>query len=82
MKIVTKGGRNLGRVFDLRSRGAPEHGLNHKGREINEIVYGTIGLLELLGLKQAGAETVAWESVIEIKDGTIIVADEQANENL
>ena len=79
MEIVTQDGRKLGHVFDLRSRGVPEHGLPHKERIISEIVYGTIGLWERLGLKQSEAKTLSWQSVIEIKDGKIIVGNDEAN---
>ncbi|PYS98040.1 MAG: hypothetical protein DMF65_10625 [Acidobacteria bacterium] len=73
MRVETEGGRLLGHVFDLRSRGEPEHGLTHERRVVNELVYGKLGLLARLGLTQARATTVAWESVKEIRDGKIIV---------
>ena len=73
MRVETEGGRLLGHVFDLRSRGEPEHGLTHDKRVVNELVYGKLGLLARLGLTQARATTVAWESVKEIRDGKIIV---------
>lgn len=81
MKIVTEDGRHLGHIFDLRSQGVPEHGLNNKGRIITEIVYGTIGLWERLGLKQSKTKTLAWQAVIAIKNGKIIVANEVAEES-
>jgi len=79
MRVETEGGRLLGHVFDLRSRGEPEHGLTHDKRVVNELVYGKLGLLARLGLTQARATTVAWESVKEIRDGKIIV-DEASTE--
>lgn len=73
LKIVTKDGRTLGHVFDLRSQGLPEYGVNHKERVISELVYGKMGLLERLGLKRVEVKTVAWASVIEVKEGKIVV---------
>jgi sporulation protein YlmC with PRC-barrel domain len=81
LKIVTEDGRHLGHVFDLRSQGVPEHGLSSKERIITEIVYGTIGLWERLGLKQSKTKTLAWQAVIAIKDRKIIVANEVAKES-
>jgi sporulation protein YlmC with PRC-barrel domain len=75
LKIYTEDGKPLGRVFDLRSPGLPDHGLNHKERIIGELVYGKLGLLESLGLRQAKATTVNWDRVVEIKDGRITVND-------
>ena len=80
MRVETEGGRLLGHVFDLRSRGEPEHGLTHDKRVVNELVYGKLGLLARLGLTQARATTVAWESVKEIRDGKIIVDEGKRQE--
>jgi hypothetical protein len=76
LSIVTEDDKALGHVFDFRSPGVPEHGVNHQERIISELVYGELGLLERFGLKQAQAKTLAWKFVIEIKDGRIIVANE------
>jgi sporulation protein YlmC with PRC-barrel domain len=79
MRVETEDGRLLGHVFDLRSRGEPEHGETRDERVVNELVYGKLGLLARLGITQARATTVAWESVKEIRDGKIIV-DEASTE--
>jgi hypothetical protein len=79
-KIVTKDGRKLGRVFDLRSPGVPEHGSASSERAVTEIVFGTIGLLQRLGLRQAKGNTLPWSSVVRIKAGVITVADDQSGE--
>ena len=73
MRVETEGGRLLGHVFDLRSRGPAEHGDTREARVVGELVYGKRGLLARLGLTHASATTVAWESVKEIRDGKIIV---------
>ena len=80
MRVETEGGRLLGHVFDLRSRGEPEHGEPQEKRVVNELVYGKLGLLARLGLIQARATTVAWESVKEIRDGKIIVVEGKGQE--
>jgi sporulation protein YlmC with PRC-barrel domain len=72
-RVEREDGKFLGHVFDLRSRGLPEHGDTREARVISELVYGKRGLLARLGLTHARATTVAWESVKEIKDGKIIV---------
>ena len=72
-RVETEGGKFLGHVFDLRSRGLPEHGDTREARVVSELVYGKAGLLARLGLTHARATAVAWESVKEIRDGKIIV---------
>jgi sporulation protein YlmC with PRC-barrel domain len=73
LEIYSKSGAYMGRVFDLRSSGLPEHGITSSAREIDEIVYGTVGLFERLGLRQSKAETVDWSSVLEIDEKRIVV---------
>ena len=75
MRVETEGGRFLGHVFDLRSRGEPEHGETHDARVVNEIVYGRLGLLERLGIVRAEPDTIPWEAVKEIRGNKIIVQD-------
>ena len=73
MKVETEGGRFLGHVFDLRSKGEPEYGEPHDERVVNEIVYGRLGLFERLGLTQAEPQTFSWKAVKAIRDGKLIV---------
>jgi hypothetical protein len=72
-RVETEGGEFLGHVFDLRSRGLPEHGDTREARVVSELVYGKAGLFARLGLTHAHTTTIAWESVKEIRDGKIIV---------
>jgi hypothetical protein len=72
-RVEREDGKFLGHVFDLRSRGLPEHGDMREARVVTELVYGKRGLLARLGLVHAQATTLAWESVKEIRDGKIIV---------
>jgi sporulation protein YlmC with PRC-barrel domain len=73
MRVEREDGKLLGHVFDLRSRGLPEHGDTREARVVGELVCGKRGLLARLGFSKAQATTVVWESVKEIRDGKIIV---------
>lgn len=73
MRVEREDGKLLGRVFDLRSPGLPEHGDTREARVVGELVYGKTGLLARLGLRKARATTVAWESVKEVRGGKIVV---------
>lgn len=75
MEVLTESGRFLGHVFDLRSRGEPEHGESREERVVNEIVYGRLGLFERLGLTQAEPKTFSWKAVKAIRDNQLIVDD-------
>ena len=75
-EVVREDGTFLGHVFDLRSRGEPEHGITHDARVVGEIVYGRMGLLARLGLDEADATTLPWDAVKEIRDGVIIVSND------
>jgi len=75
-EVVAEDGTKLGHVFDLRSKGEPEHGFPNKDREITEILYGTRSFLETLGLKETELEKAAWSSVKKIEDGKIIIRNE------
>jgi sporulation protein YlmC with PRC-barrel domain len=73
MEVVTEDGRKLGHVFDIRSPGPPEHGIDHKERVVTELVYGKLGLLDRLGIREAEPTTIPWKSVVEIKDRKVVV---------
>lgn len=73
LRVESEDGKFLGHVFDLRSSGEPEHGLTREKRVVTELVYGKMGLLARLGLDEADATTLPWESVKEISEGKIIV---------
>ena len=78
MSVVTEGGRLLGHVFDLRSRGEPEYGAPRDARVVDEIVYGRMGLFERLGLTQAEPQTIPWKAVKAIRGDQLIVDDSVA----
>ena len=73
LKVYATSGKYMGRLFDLRSAGLPEHGATSSARVIDQIVYGRVGLWERLGIKQSQATTVDWASVVEIDDERIVV---------
>ena len=75
-EVVREDGTFLGHVFDLRSRGEPEHGLTSGARAVDELVYGRMGLLARLGLDEADATTLPWSAVKEIRDGVIVVGND------
>jgi sporulation protein YlmC with PRC-barrel domain len=75
MEVLTEGGRFLGHVFDLRSKGEPEYGAPHEARVVDEVVYGRLGLFERLGLTQAEPKTLPWKAVKAIRDNRLIVDD-------
>jgi sporulation protein YlmC with PRC-barrel domain len=72
-EVVSQDGERLGHVFDIRCQGEPEHGFTHQDRIVSELLYGTRGLLELIGLRKTSVQSVAWQSVQRIEDGKIIV---------
>jgi hypothetical protein len=74
-EIESEDGTKLGHVFDLRSKGEPEHGFENEDREITEILYGTRSFLETLGWKETELKKVAWSEVKKIEDGKIIVGE-------
>jgi hypothetical protein len=72
-EIENEDGRRLGRLYDLRSDGEPEHGLSKEQRLVTEIIYGTTGLWEMLGLKKTDFKTISWKAVRKIESGKIII---------
>jgi len=72
-EVVTHDGEHLGRVFDIRCYGELEHGIANQERTVGELLYGTRGLLELIGFRTTSFQSVAWQAVRGIKDGKIIV---------
>jgi sporulation protein YlmC with PRC-barrel domain len=76
LEVVSDRGEKLGRVFELRSDGIPEHGIMHPYRRITQLVYGKTGLMERLGLRQAQACIVSWSAVVSIDEHTLTVRHE------
>ena len=71
LELRTEDGRRLGHVFDLRLRAGA--GPDAWPDEVDSLVYGTLGLLERLGLRQARAKTLPWREVVGVRDGALVV---------
>jgi hypothetical protein len=73
LKVVTEDGRHLGHVFDLRAHGRPTLDSRRNREPVDELVYGTLGLLERLGIRRKSGRTLQWSQVIAVRDGKIVV---------
>ena len=74
-EVETANGKKLGRVFDIRSAVEPEHGCSHDERDASVLLYGTRGLLEMLGFKETELDGVSWDDIIKIEDRKIVIAE-------
>jgi hypothetical protein len=71
--VYDEAGRKLGHVFDFRCRGAPVNRRVRDDADVTTLVYGTVGLLERLGLREARNCEAQWQDVVAIRDGRIVV---------
>jgi len=71
--VETEQGDKLGHVFDLRCDGAPTRGRSRDSANVVALVYGTVGLLERLGLRSARECELRWRDVVALRDGSVIV---------
>jgi len=71
LELRTQDGRRLGHVFDLRLHAG--QGPDAWPDEVDSLVYGTLGLLERLGLRSARTKTLPWREVVGVRDGALIV---------
>jgi hypothetical protein len=76
-ELVSRTGVKLGRVYELRCPGEPEHGIPNRGRVVRELFFGTRGLLEVLGLRETRINSVPWSAVRDVRDGTITIDESQ-----
>jgi hypothetical protein len=72
-RVFNEEGEFLGRVFDLRSQGEPEHGSSTEQRVVTELLFGTTSLWEGLGLRKTVVQRVAWEFVKTFDYKTLVV---------
>jgi sporulation protein YlmC with PRC-barrel domain len=72
-RVFNEDGEYLGRVFDLRSHGEPEHGSSTEQRVVTEVLYGTTSLWKGLGLRKTEVQRVAWEFVKTVDHKTLVV---------
>ena len=73
LEVVSEAGERLGHVFDLRGHGRPTTHEAADGTPVDELVYGTLGLLERLGVRRKSGKTLRWEQVAAVRDGKVIV---------
>ena len=73
LRVVDENGVSLGRLFDLRCRGAPVNEQSRERAEATTLVYGTVGLLERLGIRTARECEARWGDVIAMRDGKLVV---------
>jgi sporulation protein YlmC with PRC-barrel domain len=73
LEIVTEEGRSLGHVFDLRAHGRPTTTSTQAMGPVDKVVYGTLGLLERLGVRRVAGRTLKWDRVVAIRAGKIVV---------
>jgi hypothetical protein len=74
-RVVTESGEHLGRVFDLRAKALPARARHAEAVRIDTVVYGVAGLLERLGIRRGAQCEVAWEEVVAVRDGRLVVRD-------
>ena len=73
-RVVNKDGRKLGHLIDV--RGQPLAGEKQgSGAVLTELLYGTGGLLERLGLREVETQAIPWESVVKIERKKITIAN-------
>ena len=63
MPVLGEDGRNLGRVFEIRSPGVAESEPTREARDVDCLLCGRRGLLERLGWKQVAPRAVPWSAV-------------------
>ena len=73
--VVTEGGRNLGRCYDVRAE------LTQTSLKVTGLCVGRQGWAEHLGLRKGertrGHDPVPWEAVVRIEGDRIVVHDIQ-----
>ena len=73
LDVVDDEGRRLGRLFDLRCRGAPVERRARDAADVITLLYGSVGLLERLGMRTARECEARWQDVVAVRDDTIVV---------
>jgi hypothetical protein len=71
LQVVSEDGRRLGHLFDLRAHGRPT--AETTMGPVDQVVYGTMGLLQRLGVRRVSGRTFDWDQVVAIRDGKLIV---------
>ena len=74
-EVETESGKKLGRVFEIRSEGDPDHGISNRSRNLDYFLCGERGLLERLGFKERRMTCVPISEIREYAVGKIIVRE-------
>ena len=72
-RVFSEDGEYLGRVFELRSPGEPEHGEPNTTRTVGELLYARRGLPELLGLRKTKVRSAEWNAVKKFDRKGIVI---------
>lgn len=75
MEVETESGKQLGRVFEIRSDGEPEHGVVSEDRPFDYVLYGRRGFWETMGIRQTKTDLLPWSAVKRFENGKMIVED-------
>jgi hypothetical protein len=73
LPVVSEEGLHLGHAFDLRAHGRPALNSDQTLGPADVLVYGTLGLLERLGIRRSSGQTLKWEQVVAIRNGKLVV---------
>lgn len=71
LRVTDEQGRVLGRVYDVRTRYDPKQ--PGRGAAVTALVYGTRGLLEMLGIRRDRGKTLDWSRVVAIEVNRVVV---------
>ena len=74
-EVETENGKLLGRVFEIRSDGDPDHGVINTSRTLDYMLCGQTGLLQRLGFRERELICVPLSEIKEFTDGKIIVSE-------
>ena len=73
--VETESGKQLGRVFELRSEGDPDHGIMNQLRDLDYFLCGESGLLERLGFNKRQITCIPVSGIKEYAEGKIVVRE-------
>ena len=65
----------LGQLRDIRCRSAPATSAGPRALDAYALVYGKLGWLERMGLRDAATQVRAWSDVVRIDGDRIVVRD-------
>ncbi len=72
-KVVTRDGRHLGHVWDVRCEA---HHISPASCRLTALLYGRQGLAERLGFRSPDLQRVGWSSVLEVTRHEVVIAQD------